>query len=65
VFYGAFSLRDPSRNTELIGELIDLAAAGKVAADEPASFSLARGGEAIASLADRRSIGKVVVQMGD
>jgi NADPH:quinone reductase len=61
VFYGAFSLRDPARNTQLCEELIDLAATGKVAADEPTAFPLARGGEAIAELAERRSIGKVVV----
>ena len=65
VFYGAFSLRDPARNTELIAELIGLAAAGKVAAEEPTCFPLARGGEAIATLGERRAIGKVVVQMGD
>ncbi len=61
VFYGAFSLRDPARNAQLCAELLDLAAAGKVAVDEPTSFPLARGGEAIALLADRQSIGKVVV----
>ena len=65
VFYGAFSLRDPARNTELIAELIGLAAAGKVAAEEPTCFPLARGGEAIATLGERRAIGKVIVQMGD
>jgi NADPH:quinone reductase len=65
VFYGAFSLRDPARNIQLIGELIDLAAAGKVAAAEPSTFPLERGGEAIASLAERKSIGKVVVTIGD
>ncbi len=61
VFYGAFSLRDPARNAELVAELIGLAAAGKVARDEPVTFPLARGGEAIALLAGRQSIGKVVV----
>lgn len=65
VFYGAFTLRDPARNIELVGELIELAAAGKVAHDEPTAFPLSRGGEAIASLADRQSIGKVVVTIGD
>ena len=61
VFYGAFSLRDPARNTQLCEELIALAAAGKVAVEEPTTFPLARGGEAIAMLGERRSIGKVVV----
>ena len=61
VFYGAFTLRDPARNAELIAELLDHAAAGKVARDEPTSFPLERGGEAISLLADRQSIGKVVV----
>ena len=61
VFYGAFSLRDPARNTQLCEELIELAAAGKVSAKEPTAFPLARGGEAIAMLGERRSIGKLVV----
>jgi NADPH:quinone reductase len=65
VFYGAFTQRDPARNIELVNELIELAAAGKVAADEPATFPLPRGGDAIASLAERKSIGKVVVTIGD
>jgi NADPH:quinone reductase len=65
VFYGAFTLRDPARNTQLIAELFKLAASGKVAADEPATFPLARGGDAIAELGERRAIGKVVVTMGD
>jgi NADPH:quinone reductase len=65
VFYGGFSLRDPARNVQLIEELIDLAAAGKVAAAEPITFPLSRGGDAIASLAERKSVGKVVVTIGD
>jgi NADPH:quinone reductase len=65
VFYGAFSLRDPKRNRQLCSELIDLAAAGKVAAAEPTTFPLQLGGDAIASLADRKALGKVVVTIGD
>lgn len=61
VFYGAFTLRDPARNAALIAELLDLAAVGKIARDEPTAFPLERGGEAIASLADRQSVGKVIV----
>ena len=62
VFYGAFTLRDPARNAELVAELLDLAAAGKVAVGEPTAFPLERGGEAIALLADRQAVGKVVVE---
>jgi len=62
VFYGAFTVRDPARNAALCSELLDLAAAGKVAAGEPTAYPLAQGGEAIASLASRQSIGKVVVE---
>jgi NADPH:quinone reductase len=61
VFYGAFTLRDPARNAELCTEVLALAAAGRIAAAEPVVFPLARGGEAIAMLADRQAIGKVVV----
>jgi len=65
VFYGAFTERDPARNAELVAELMDLAAAGRIARAAPQAFALQRGGEAIAALAGRTAIGKVVVTIGD
>lgn len=65
VFYGAFMERDPARNGELIAELFDLLKAGKIRPRISEVLPLARGGEAIALLADRKAIGKVVVRMGD
>ncbi len=65
VFYGAFTASDPAGNAALIGELYAMLAAGKITPHISATFPLARGGEAIATLGERRAIGKVVVQMGD
>ena len=65
VFYGAFTESDPAHNAALIGELYAMLAAGKIAPHISATYPLARGGEAIAVLGDRRAIGKLVVQMGD
>lgn len=64
VFYGAFMERDPGRNAELIAELFDLLKAGRIAPRLSEVLPLARGGEAIALLADRKAMGKVVVRMG-
>lgn len=65
VFYGAFTERDPARNAALVAELLDLAARGRIALQPPRCFPLARGGEAIAALARRQAVGKVVVAIRD
>lgn len=65
VFYGAFAERDPARNAQLIADLLDLVARGRVAAQPPRCWPLERGGEAIAALADRQAVGKVVVKIRD
>ena len=65
VFYGAFTERDPAHNAELVAELMDLAAAGRIASAAPQTYPLERGAEAIAALAGRTAIGKVVVTIGD
>jgi NADPH:quinone reductase len=61
VFYGAFTERDPSHNAELAAELMELAATGRIRSHVSATRPLERGGEAIALLADRQAVGKVVV----
>lgn len=65
VFYGAFTEREPARNAELIAEVMDLTAQGRIARAQPHTYPLERGGEAIAALAGRTAIGKVVVTIGD
>ncbi len=65
VFYGAFMERNPARNAELIAELFDLLKAGRIRPRVSEVLPLERGGEAIALLADRKAIGKVVVRMGN
>jgi NADPH:quinone reductase len=61
VFYGEFVEREPARNRALIDELYDMMLAGKIMPHISATFPLARGGEAIAMLGERRAIGKIVV----
>ena len=63
VFWGAFAARDPKANAVHIATLFDLLKAGKINPKVSATFPLARGGEAITMLADRKAIGKVVVTM--
>lgn len=63
VFWGAFTARDPQKNAEHVAELFDLLKAGKINPRVSARFPLERGGEAIAMLADRKAVGKVVVTM--
>ena len=61
VFYGEFIAREPARNAALIAELLDMTASGRIKPLISQSFPLARGGEAIAELGERRAIGKIVV----
>ena len=62
VFYGAFIERERAHNVSLIGELFTMLAAGTIAPHVSATFPLERGGEAIAKLARREAIGKLVVR---
>lgn len=63
VFWGAFAARDPKANAVHIATLFDLLKAGKINPKVSATFPLARGGDAITMLAERKAIGKVVVTM--
>ncbi len=63
VFYGAFTERDPAANSALVGELYAMMEQGQIKPLISATFPLARGGEAIAMLSDRKALGKVVVRM--
>jgi len=63
VFWGAFVVREPERNAANVAELFALLKEGRINPRVSARFPLERGGEAIAMLADRKAVGKVVVTM--
>ena len=63
VFWGAFAARDPAANAAHVETLFRLWDEGKIAPVVSATYPLARGGEAIAALAARSVIGKVVVEL--
>jgi len=65
VFWGAFAARDPKRNAAHVEQLFRWWAEGRIAPKVSETYPLARGGEAIAALRDRRAIGKLVVTIGD
>jgi len=63
VFWGAFAARDPAANAAHVATLFRLWDEGKIAPVVSATYPIARGGEAIAALASRSVIGKVVVTL--
>ena len=63
VFWGAFAARDPKANAAHVATLFRLWDEGKISPRVSATYALDRGGEAIAALAARSVIGKVVVEL--
>ena len=63
VFWGAFAARDPKANAAHVETLFKLWDEGKINPVVSATYPLERGGEAIAALAARNVIGKVVVTL--
>jgi NADPH:quinone reductase len=63
VFWGAFARRDPAANAANIAELMRLYAKGAIKPLVSERYPLARAGEAIARLASRKAMGKIVVTM--
>ena len=63
VFWGAFAARDPEANAAHIRTLFRLWDEGKIAPKVSRTWPLARGGEAIAHMAARQAVGKLVVAM--
>jgi NADPH:quinone reductase len=61
VFWGAFAARDPETNRANIARLFHLWDQGKINPRVTEVFALADGGKAIAKLADRSAVGKLVV----
>jgi NADPH:quinone reductase len=64
VFWGAFAARSPARNADHVARLFRLWAEGKIAPKVTQTFAFEHGGDAIAHLASRKAIGKVVVTLG-
>ncbi|HEX8527775.1 NADPH:quinone oxidoreductase family protein [Allosphingosinicella sp.] len=63
VFWGAFAGRDPGANAAHIRTLFRLWDEGAIAPTVSATWPLERGGEAIAHMAARKAVGKLVVTM--
>ena len=63
VFWGAYAARDPKANAAHVATLFRLWDEGKISPRVSATYPLERGGEAIAALAARSVIGKVVVEL--
>ena len=63
VFWGAFAARDPQANATHVASLFMLWDEGKIAPRISATYPLERAGEAIAAMAGRRAIGKLVVTL--
>ncbi len=61
VFWGAFAARDPKANAAHVGQLFRLWSEGRISPRVTETFALADGGKAIAKMAARQVIGKVVV----
>jgi NADPH:quinone reductase-like Zn-dependent oxidoreductase len=64
VFWGAFATRDPRANAIHVATLFLLWDEGRIRPYVSATFPLERGGDAIAAIAARQVIGKVVVTLG-
>jgi NADPH:quinone reductase len=63
VFWGAFTRRDPEANVANIAALMRLYGKGTIKPVVSERYPLARAGEAIARLAGRQAMGKIVVTM--
>ena len=63
VFWGAFAMRDPKANAGHVEELFSLWDQGKISPKVSATYPLERAGEAIAAMAARQVIGKLVVEI--
>lgn len=65
VFWGAFAARDPKANAAHVAQLFRLWGEGKITPRVTETFALADAGQAIAKMAARAVIGKVVVKVGE
>ena len=63
VFWGAFTRRDPKGNAANIAELMRLYAEGRIKPVVSERYPLAKAGDAIKKLGERKAMGKIVVTM--
>ncbi|WP_242095534.1 NADPH:quinone oxidoreductase family protein [Sphingomonas sp. CROZ-RG-20F-R02-07] len=63
VFWGAFAARDPQANAAHMDHLFRLWEEGRIAPRVTETFAFERGGDAIAKMAGRGAIGKLVVEV--
>ncbi|WP_260482275.1 NADPH:quinone oxidoreductase family protein [Sphingomicrobium flavum] len=63
VFWGAFAARDPKANAAHVAQLFQLWEEGRINPKVTGTYPLERGGDAIAAMAARKAIGKLVVTM--
>ena len=63
VFWGAFAARDPQANSGHVASLFMLWDEGKISPRISQTYPLERAGEAIAAMAARKVIGKLVVEL--
>jgi NADPH2:quinone reductase len=63
VFWGASIYRAPAEHMKNMSELFDMYDKGQVKPRISASFDLAKAGDALKLLEDRKALGKVVVTM--
>jgi NADPH2:quinone reductase len=63
VFWGAFTQREPEVHRENTRELLEFATSGKLKPHISATFPLEQAGEALAVLAERKALGKVIVRI--
>jgi NADPH:quinone reductase-like Zn-dependent oxidoreductase len=64
VFWGAFAARDPKANAAHIATLFRLWEEGRIAPKVSRTWPLEEGADAIAWMADRKAVGKLVVTVG-
>jgi NADPH:quinone reductase-like Zn-dependent oxidoreductase len=63
VFWGAFAARDPKGNADHVADLFKLWGESKINPRISETYPLERAGEAIAAMAARKAIGKLVVTL--
>ena len=63
VFYGAFSARFPEDNAQNFAEIMSMFEAGKISPLIGAEYPLEEYAQALNCLAERRAVGKVVVNI--
>lgn len=62
VFWGAFCKREPARQAQQMGQLLEWAASGVISAHVDASFPLEETAKALRLIADRKARGKIIVK---